>query len=291
MRCQNADTRSSPGGACCRYARACSCWGLLTLWVATVPLLGRPDRASVHRPLPAPLGRASPPSALQVLILRVFPDGDPDLLAVCHLASYGLLFVFVAANLHVPGLPLLGLGGLLNAAGDRRQQRRHARRPGRARDAPASSRVPGEFANSAALADPKLWFLGDVFALPAGWPLANVFSVGDLLLLAGAFVLLHRVCRSRLAPPLDRARGARLARRPAASRSSATTAPSGGCGSRQAISGIGDWVFPPAVFAALVGGRRAGVRPRAAADRRRSARAWSSASSAARSSTASRASG
>ena len=39
---------------------------------------------------------------------------------------------------------------------------------------------------------PRLWFLGDVFALPARLPLANVFSVGDLLIGLGmiAFIIL-----------------------------------------------------------------------------------------------------
>ena len=35
--------------------------------------------------------------------------------------------------------------------------------------------------NSGVLAAPRLAFLGDVFAIPAGWPLANVFSIGDVL--------------------------------------------------------------------------------------------------------------
>jgi hypothetical protein len=59
---------------------------------------------------------------------------------------------------------------------------------------------PG-FQSSAAVAEPRFAFLGDVFAIPASWPLGNVFSVGDVLIGAGLAWGLHRVCGSRLTPP------------------------------------------------------------------------------------------
>ena len=43
---------------------------------------------------------------------------------------------------------------------------------------------PG-FQSSTAVDDPRLAFLGDVFAIPASWPLSNVFSVGDVLIGVG----------------------------------------------------------------------------------------------------------
>jgi hypothetical protein len=52
--------------------------------------------------------------------------------------------------------------------------------------------------------DPHLLFLGDVFAVPASWPVTNVYSVGDVLIVAGAFVLLHVACGSRIAPVVRR---------------------------------------------------------------------------------------
>ena len=57
-----------------------------------------------------------------------------------------------------------------------------------------------EFINSTALANPKLAFLGDIIPTPASWPVSNVYSVGDLLILTGAFVLLHVACGSRIVP-------------------------------------------------------------------------------------------
>jgi len=62
---------------------------------------------------------------------------------------------------------------------------------------------PG-FQNSTSLAEPRLAFLGDVFSLPASWPLSNVFSVGDVLIALGIVWGLHRICRSRLAPSWTR---------------------------------------------------------------------------------------
>jgi uncharacterized protein DUF5317 len=45
--------------------------------------------------------------------------------------------------------------------------------------------VSGEFENSTVLEDPKLAILGDVFAVPEPLPFANVFSIGDVVLLMG----------------------------------------------------------------------------------------------------------
>ena len=57
----------------------------------------------------------------------------------------------------------------------------------------------GDFANSTAVAHPHLAFLGDVFAVPASWPVSNVFSVGDVVLVVAAMLALHCLCASRLA--------------------------------------------------------------------------------------------
>ena len=61
------------------------------------------------------------------------------------------------------------------------------------------------FANSATLKHARLPFLGDIFPWPRPLPFANVFSVGDVLLVVGVAVVLYRVCgctrpRLRLRP-------------------------------------------------------------------------------------------
>jgi hypothetical protein len=57
----------------------------------------------------------------------------------------------------------------------------------------------GEFANSTAVAHPHLAFLGDVFAVPSSLPVSNVYSVGDVVLVAAVLLALHCLCGSRLA--------------------------------------------------------------------------------------------
>jgi hypothetical protein len=109
--------------------------------------------------------------------------------ATLHLASYVLAAVAVVANRHVPGLWLIGLGGGLNLAAI-------AANGG---VMPASSAALARaglppatdgFVNSRPVDGARLPWLGDVFAVPAHVPLANVFSVGDVLLVVGVAVLL-----------------------------------------------------------------------------------------------------
>jgi hypothetical protein len=105
--------------------------------------------------------------------------------------------------MHVPGIFVIGLGGLLNALAITANNGVMPADPEALERAGILS-VPGEFANSAAVAQPNLQWLGDVFAVPSGWPLANVFSAGDMILVLGAFILLHRVSGSLLAAPFAR---------------------------------------------------------------------------------------
>lgn len=144
--------------------------------------------------------------AIQIVIVSILPGelgpfGEP-----LHIASYVLLGAFAWANRRLAGLPVIALGGLLNFVCITVNGGVMPADP----DALASigrAAETEEFINSTALADPKLAFLGDIIATPASWPVSNVYSVGDLLILSGAFVLLHVACGSRLVPRRFRARG------------------------------------------------------------------------------------
>lgn len=132
---------------------------------------------------------------VQVLITTVLADTvTGDLGNVLHLVSYGLAAAFFAVNRHLPGVITVGIGGALNltailANGGVMPASRWAVET-------AGLRIrPGEFANSQALSDPRLLFLGDVFAVPRNWPFNNVFSLGDVVLLVGAFHVLFVACR------------------------------------------------------------------------------------------------
>lgn len=52
------------------------------------------------------------------------------------------------------------------------------------------------FTNTGQIDHAKLAWLGDVFAIPSGWPLANVFSIGDIAAVIGVGYLAHRWYRS-----------------------------------------------------------------------------------------------
>jgi Family of unknown function (DUF5317) len=153
--------------------------------------------------------------AVQVVLVTLVPDGDMTVHRVAHVMTYALAGACVVANLKaVRFVWVVALGGLLNfvaiaANGGVMPASRGAL--GTAGLAVQS----GSFSNSDVVDGANVWFLGDVFAIPAGWPGANVFSAGDVLMLLGAFLVLHAATGSRLfaarrtAPP--RARGSRAA--------------------------------------------------------------------------------
>ena len=139
----------------------------------------------------------------QILVIEVFPRSDPTVLAAVHLMTYLAAGVFVLVNRRVPGLPVIALGALSNGITIALNGGTLPASPG------ALSRAgialdPDEFMNSGVLTDPRLPWLGDVFAIPAGLPLANVFSVGDVLIVLGVGWGAHTVCRSKADPGLVR---------------------------------------------------------------------------------------
>lgn len=135
---------------------------------------------------------------IQILIISVIPDRFEGIHRPLHLLSYALAGAFVVANLKLPGVWLIGLGGLSNlvaiaANGGVMPASAEALRS-------AGGRLePGEFVNSGVLEDPKLLFLGDIFSIPHEVPVFNtVFSIGDVFIAVGTVVLIHGVTGSRL---------------------------------------------------------------------------------------------
>jgi hypothetical protein len=136
---------------------------------------------------------------LQIGIINVFEHSTPHAVAVAvHLLSYALAGWFVIANRRIRGLVIIAFGAALNMAAI---VTNHGVMPA----SPTAARIAGhavptdKFVNSVATPDANLAFLGDVFAVPEGYPLANVFSVGDVVLVIGAAVTLHAASGSRLA--------------------------------------------------------------------------------------------
>ena len=152
---------------------------------------------------------------VQVVLVTLVPEGDADLHRVLHLATYALVGACLLRNLDLRFMWVVGLGGLLNLVAIAANGGVMPASRGALAVAGLDVRS-GEFANSDAVDGAHLAFLGDVFAIPAGWPGANVFSVGDVLMLAGAFLVLHAATGSRLAggerTALPRSQGSPAAR-------------------------------------------------------------------------------
>ena len=170
---------------------------LLVLCLASVPLargrLGALADIRFRAPWLALVAIAG-----QIVIISLLPQGDVWLRHAVHLATYGLIAAFLWANRHIAYLWLAALGGALNLAAITANGGVMPADP----DALAAAGVhqeAGDFANSTAVAHPHLSFLGDVFAVPASWPVSNVFSVGDVILVVAALLALHCLCGSRLA--------------------------------------------------------------------------------------------
>jgi len=109
---------------------------------------------------------------------------------VLHLASYGLLAWFVVLNRRRLGVSIAGLGMGLNlvtiaANGGYMPASKAALEL-------AGAAYSGETHNNSAVigAGTHLGYLGDIFAAPSWMPAANVFSIGDLVVVAGIAVLL-----------------------------------------------------------------------------------------------------
>lgn len=169
----------------------------LALALATVPLAG--GRLSGLAAIS--VGRIWAVSAalvLQVLVVNVVPDRIPGSLAAgIHLISYALGLWFLLANHHLAGMRLVVAGGLANLAAIAANDGVMPARSG-ALVAAGRGSVEGHFVNSGIVAEARLAFLGDVFAWPEPLPLANVFSIGDVLLVVGVAVLAHVAGASRL---------------------------------------------------------------------------------------------
>ena len=112
---------------------------------------------------------------------------------VLYVVSTLCVGVAVVRNLDLPGLPLIVLGAVSNMAAILANG---GYMPATA-DALASlaKTAPTIYSNSAVVAAPALAPLIDRFALPRWLPFANVFSIGDVLLAIGIFVLIVTAMR------------------------------------------------------------------------------------------------
>lgn len=180
---------------------------VVVLCLASVPLAGGRLGRLADLQLRG-LGVVFAALALQFALSRFAADGDHRLEGALHLATYALAGWFLWLNRDLPGLRLIAAGGALNAAAI-------AANGGVMPASPAALEAAGlaaatGFANSDVVPGARLAALGDVIPVPGPEWIANVLSVGDLTIFAGALVFLHVVCagtrRRRAAPALTAVR-------------------------------------------------------------------------------------
>lgn len=141
----------------------------------------------------------------QIVIIEVIPEANHAALSAVHIATYVAAGWFVWVNRAIPGLWIIALGaasnGITIALNGGTLPARLAALEG------AGLPVDRDrFVNSGVMDHARLPWLGDVFYVPKGVPLANVFSVGDVLLVVGAFVVVHSLAR-RAPVPVEAADG------------------------------------------------------------------------------------
>jgi Family of unknown function (DUF5317) len=109
--------------------------------------------------------------------------------------SFALLVAAAVVNRKIRGVPLVAVGLFSNAAAV-------LANGGTMPVLPDAMRAAGESyaqqANSTADADPSLALLVDRFAAPEWVPLANVYSIGDVLIALGAIVIVVAAMGPRL---------------------------------------------------------------------------------------------
>ena len=168
--------------------------GLVAGWL----LGGRLDELAETRLRLVPLAIA----ALLVQFVLFSPVGGsiPDGLSrVAYVASTALVVAVVLANIRLPGLPLVAVGAAANLIAIIANGGAMPADP--AALAAAGIELDGP-SNSVVVAEPAVRPLTDIFALPRGLPLANVFSVGDVLIALGIAIAIAALMRRRVQPAI-----------------------------------------------------------------------------------------
>jgi hypothetical protein len=142
---------------------------------------------------------------LQVIAFpsNVLPWTTPDLVARgLWLFSYALLIAMILRNRHLRGIMILGAGLTCNLVAIIANRGLMPVTDDAQRGAGLSYDISN---NSVSLTDPHLTALVDRFAAPGWLPLANVYSVGDVLIGIGIVIVIVLAMRPRLlrraAPP------------------------------------------------------------------------------------------
>ena len=125
---------------------------------------------------------------LAQVVLFALPQGA-ELAAIgpaVYVGSTAAVLVALLVNVRLPGLSIVAAGAASNLLAI---VANGGAMPVRAETLAAAGLDPHDgFSNSVVTTTPNLEPLTDVFAIPAGVPLANVFSIGDALIAIGIAV-------------------------------------------------------------------------------------------------------
>jgi hypothetical protein len=166
-------------------------YGVLAGLLAGVLLGGRPAGLAAVRFRLGALALL----ALAIQLVLFSPLGEPlpdDVSRAIYVASTALVGIVVLANLRLTGMPVVALGAGLNLAAILANGGSMPASPEALASLGMSS---GGNTNSVVVERPALEPLTDVFAMPGWLPLANVFSVGDVLIGLGVAIAIAAAMR------------------------------------------------------------------------------------------------
>lgn len=116
-----------------------------------------------------------------------------------YVVSTLAVFIAVLRNIRLPGIVIVALGSISNLAAIIANGGFMPSDPGAL--AVAGFTDAGSHTNSVVLEHPALQPLTDIFAVPAGIPMANVYSIGDVLIGLGIVIMIASLMRRPAATP------------------------------------------------------------------------------------------
>ena len=133
-----------------------------------------------------------------------------DLGVPIYIGSTAVVLAAVLLNRRITGMPIVALGAFSNFAAIVANGGYMPADPGAL--AALGKVEPTVYSNSAVVAHPMLGPLTDLFALPTWLPYANVFSVGDIVIVVGVATVIVSAMRRTVPDTTEDQRATQLAR-------------------------------------------------------------------------------
>jgi len=158
-----------------------------------------------------------------VLFTDAVAERVGDAGSILYVGSTMMVDIVLIRNIRIAGLPLVAVGAVSNLAAIVANNGYMPASSGAM--AILGKQAPTVYSNSTVIAHPALEPLTDQFALPPWLPMANVFSLGDVLIGIGMVVAIVAAMRASqprrppdgIDPPVSSAAGAHTTAGPAAS--------------------------------------------------------------------------